>query len=353
MATSVARLAGRTALWVLAVFVLIVAGVAASLIDPGTPGAAASLSFRGYVPLPKGGALNVLDYLSFSGRDLFVTSESNGAVYKVSLRRAAVPGAGDIAVFAGPPAAHGVVVDPASGLAFVTRSEANTVDVFNPATMRLVKRIPVADDADGIFYDPANKLIDAVSGDSKVATLIDPAIQASVATIALGGAPEFAAFDAQTRRLYQNLKDTNSVAVIDLGERSVLQRWPLAGCAGPSGMAIDTPGRRLFIVCSGNAKLVIFSLDSDRVIASLPIGGGPDSVGYDAGLRRLYTTGRSGVLSVIQQDSPDAYRRIDQINLHFGAHTLAVDPVTHDVYVGYAGLLVPARLAVFAPVDGR
>jgi YVTN family beta-propeller protein len=254
-------------------------------------------------------------------------------------------------VFRGPPATHGVVVDPASGLAYVTRSEVNTVDVFDPATMRLVKRIAVADDPDGIFYDPANRRIYAASGDAKVATVIDPATQAKVATIPLAGVPEFAAFDGQTSLLYQNLKDTNSVAAIDLAKRSVTGRWPLDRCLGPSGMAIDAAHRRLFMACSGNAQLVIFSLDSHRVTSSLPIGGGPDSVGFDPGLHRIYTTGKSGVLSVIQQDSADSYRRLDQIRLHYGAHTLAVDPATHALYVGYASLLLPARLAVFAPVD--
>jgi DNA-binding beta-propeller fold protein YncE len=293
--------------------------------------------------------LSILDYLTINGRDLFVTSESSGDVYKIALDGTAV--AGPVAVLAGPPAAHGVVVDPASRLAYVTRSEANTVDVFDPATMRLVKRIRVADDADGIFYDPANKLIDADSGDSKVATLIDPATQATVGTIPLGGVPEFAAFDPDTKLLYQNLKDANSVVAVDLAKRSVIQSWPLVQCLGPSGMAIDAAQRRLFVVCSGNAQLVIFSLDTHRVTNSLPIGGGPDSVGYDPGLHRLYTTGKSGVLSVIQQDGPDAYRRLDQIRLRYGAHTLAVDPVTHALYVGYASLLLPARVAVFQPVD--
>jgi YVTN family beta-propeller protein len=349
MPTSRARTVGRWALWGLVALVLIVAGFAGGLIYPGTPSAARSLKFEGYVQLPKAGALNILDYLTLSGRDLFVTSVSSGGVYKLSLAEA--PAAAEIATLAGPPATHGVVVDPASGLAYVTRSEANTVDIFDPATMRLVKRIPVADDPDGIFYDPANKLIYAASGDSKLATLIDPATQAKVATIPLGGDPEFAAFDGATRLLYQNLKDANSVAAVDLAKRSVTQRWPLDGCAGPSGMAIDTPARRLFVVCSGNAKLVIFSLDSHRVIASLPIGGGPDSVGFDPVLHRIYTTGLSGLLSVIQQDSPDSYRLLDRVSTHFGAHTLAVDTVTHRVYVGYASLLVPARLAVFASVN--
>ncbi|HUO13131.1 MAG TPA: YncE family protein [Caulobacteraceae bacterium] len=339
----------RPVVLAVAAAILVVAGFAVALIYPGTPGAARSLKFQGYVVLPKGGALNILDYMTISGGDLFVTSVSSGDVYKIALSGSAAV----IAVLPGPPAAHGVAVDPVSRMAYVTRSEANVVDVFDPATMRRVKRIPVADDADGIFYDPANRLIYADSGDAKVATLIDPATQTAVATIALGGAPEFAAFDPETKLFYQNLKDANSVAAVDLAKRSVIQRWALDQCRGPSGMAIDAARRRLFVVCAANARLVIFNLDTHRVTSWLPIGGGPDSVGYDAGLHRIYTTGRSGVLSVVQQDSPDSYRQLDQINLHFGAHTLAVDPATHKLYVAYASLLLPARVAVFAPVNSR
>src|SRR5258708_8334574 len=217
--------------------------------------------------------------------------------------------------------------------------------------MRLAQRIPVADAPDGIFYDPANKLIYAASGDAKVATLIDPASQTEVASIPLDGVPEFAAFDGETRLMYQNLKDANSVVAVDLAKRSVTQRWPLDRCLGPSGMAIDQARRRLFVVCSANARLVVFNLETHRVTGSLPIGGGPDSVAYDAGLHRLYTTGKSGVLSVIQQDSPDSYRQLDQGRLHYGAHTLAGDPATHALSVGYASLVVPARLAVFTPAN--
>jgi hypothetical protein len=54
-------------------------------------------------------------------------------------------------------------------------------------------------------------------------------------------------------------------------------------------------------------------------------------------------------MTVIQQSSPDAYKVLDSIKLHYGAHTLTVDPATSNVYVGYASLLVRSRVAVFAP----
>jgi hypothetical protein len=52
---------------------------------------------------------------------------------------------------------------------------------------------------------------------------------------------------------------------------------------------------------------------------------------------------------VIQQEGPDAYRVLDKIHTHYGAHTLAIDPVSHKVFVGYASLLAHPRIAVFSP----
>jgi DNA-binding beta-propeller fold protein YncE len=95
--------------------------------------------------------------------------------------------------------------------------------------------------------------------------------------------------------------------------------------------------------------LIVFDLDSHYVTTTIPIGGGPDSIAFDAALRRVYTAGKAGVMTVIQQSAPDSYKVLDSIELHYGAHTLVVDPVTNNVYVGYASLLTRSRVAVFSP----
>ena len=84
--------------------------------------------------------------------------------------------------------------------------------------------------------------------------------------------------------------------------------------------------------------------------ARFPVGGGPDSVAYDAGLHRIYVTGRAGDLCVIMRDSNGAIATLDKIPLHYGAHTLAVDPESHRLYVGYASLVIAPRIAVFSPL---
>jgi DNA-binding beta-propeller fold protein YncE len=318
------------------------------LIYPGTPSKSKVMAFEGFIELPRSGPLTVLDYLTLNDHALFVTSESSGALFKIALDSSDLR-AGTVSEMPGAGAAHGVALLPDLNVGFITRSEANTVDVFDSESLQQLSSIPVADDADAILYIAAAKLVYVAHGNANMATLIDPEKRATVGTIQLPGKPEFPAMDSQSGLLFQNLEDTNEVAAIDIGKRSVVGQWPLAPCEGPSGMAIDSERRRLFAVCSGNAKLVVFDLESHRVITSLRIGGGPDSVAFDRGVHRIYTAGKAGEMTVIQQDGPDNYRVLDEIHTHYGAHTLTVDPVSHRVFVAYASLLARPRIAVFSP----
>jgi YVTN family beta-propeller protein len=343
----------RGALFAGTAIALIACAVLLRLVWISEPGKAASVQFQGFVLLPKGALLTVLDYLTVSGQLLFVTDESTGSVYKVALHERALPQSSDVSVFSAEPAAHGVVLDPQRRLAYVTRSEVDAVDVFDPSTMKAIARIPVAADPDAILFDSAHGLIYVANAGAHQATLIDPLTRRVMSTIPLGGKPEFATVDPQTRLLYQNLRDIDAVAAVDVAARSVVQRWNLPGCTEPAGMAIDEVGRRLFIACAGNAVLAIFDLDAHRVSASVPIGGGPDAVAFDPELHRIYTAGKAGVLTVIRQRTPEAYEVLDSMKLHYGAHTLAFDPSTHNLFVAYASLLVRPRVAVFAPLDDR
>jgi DNA-binding beta-propeller fold protein YncE len=330
---------------------VIVAGLTAifvNLVSPGTPSKSKFMTFEGYIELPKGGLLNVLDYLTLNGSTLFATSESSGALFRVALDQNH-PSLSSVSEMPGGGAAHGVALLLDHNVAFITRSAESTVDVFDPNSLQQLGRIPVAEDADAILYLPSAKLVYVTNGDANLATLIDPEKRVTVGTIQLPGKPEFPAFDSRTGLLYQNLEDINSLAAIDLGKRLVVGQWPLAPCKGPSGMAIDSSQRRLFAVCSGNATLIVFDLDTHRVISSLKIGGSPDSVALDLPFHRIYAAGKAGKLTVIKQDGPDSYRVLDEIHTHYGAHTLAIDPISHKVFVAYASLLARPRIAVFSP----
>jgi DNA-binding beta-propeller fold protein YncE len=334
----------------LAMLLLITGSLLLYLVLPGTPSRSRSMKFDGYIDLPQAKSLNVLDYLTIKDHSLFVTDESSGSVYKVTLDPNTQMADGTVSRLPGGGGVHGVLVMPDENVAFVTRSEENKVDVFDPTNLQPLQSIPVADDADAILFDPSSSLVYVANGDAHLATLIDPKKRTIAGTISLTGKPEYPALDSKTGLLYQNLTDLSAVVAINLSQKSVVGQWSLAPCEGPSGMAIDSGQRRLFAVCSRNAMLVVFDLERHRVTASMNIGGGPDTVAFDAGLHRIYSAGRAGKLTVIQQDGPDAYRTLDMIRTHYGAHTLVVDPVSHKVFVGYASLFNHPRIAVFSPI---
>jgi DNA-binding beta-propeller fold protein YncE len=324
-----------------------------ALIYPSAPRRSNSMRFEGFIVLPRRTFLSVLDYMTLNASDLLVTGTSIGSLFKVKIDPDEQGTGRAVMELTGVPGVHGVAVVPSKNIAFVTKGGDNTVGVLDPTTLRLVGSIPVADDPDAILYAERANLVYVANGDAKLATLIDPDKRATVGVIQLGGKPEFPAIDPQDGLLYQNLTDADSVVALDLMTRSIVGRWPLKPCEGPSGMAIDSAHRRLFSVCSGNAMLVVFDLSRHRLITTIPVGNRPDSVAFDPLLRRIYTAGVGGKLTVIQQNSPDSYQVLENISTHYGAHTLTVDPETHKVYVAYASLLTNPRIAVFSAVPSK
>ena len=74
------------------------------------------------------------------------------------------------------------------------------------------------------------------------ATVVDPATAKVLATVPVGGSLEFATADGHGR-MYVNVEDKNEVAVLDTKARKTVSRFPLAGCDGPTGIALTRPPR--------------------------------------------------------------------------------------------------------------
>ena len=101
---------------------------------------------------------------------------------------------------------HGIALVKSLGLGFVTDGDAAKVGIFDIKTLKKVGEVAAADDADCVIYDPASKHIFTFNGDSQNSTVIDPKTRAVVATIKLGGKPEFAVADGKGT-IYNNLEE--------------------------------------------------------------------------------------------------------------------------------------------------
>ena len=283
------------------------------------------------------------DYLTLSGGTLFVGGTSQNTLIAVDTRTNAAVG-----IASGLAGIHGFAADPEVRLGFTSDGGEGKVGVVDLKTNALLGKIPGGVDPDAIIYDAKDKLIYAADHAGKTVTLIDPAAQKPAGTIPLGGTAEFAQADPLTGYVYQNLEDTSETIVVDPKRRAVIARYKTAPGDGPTGLALDTKNQRIFVVC-GNSMLVVLDERDGHFIASLPIGSGVDGVGYDPGLKRLYTANAAATMTVVQQDTPDKYRVLENAPTPLGGHTLAVDPATHRVYVIGPGFGT-AHVSVYEPI---
>ena len=234
--------------------------------------------------------------------------------------------------------AHGVALDR-SGHAYVTDGNSDGVVVFDPASGRELKRIAVGKKPDAILFDPASSKILVFNGDSDDVSVIDPASGSVVGSIKLPNGPEYPQTDGRGH-VYVTLEEGNAVAVIDTVKMAFDHLIPLTGCEGPAPLAFDASSRRLFSGC-GNKVMVVIDADGGRVVASLPIGGGPDGIVYDPERKKIVVANRDGSWTIVRQVSADAYKVERTLHIDEYAKTVALDPGTHRVFSSTADLIWP------------
>ncbi len=229
---------------------------------------------------------------------------------------------------------HGIALTPKLNRGFITAGQTNDVAVFDLKTQQITSRIPTGKKPDGIIYDGSSKRIIVSNGGSGSSTIIDAEGAKAVGDIDLGGKPEFAAADGKGK-VFVNLEDKNEMVRIDPVALKVEGRWPLAPCEGPSALAMDRAGRRLFVGCHNNMMAVV-NADTGAVIQTAPIGAHVDAAAFDKGAKTVFFSCGDGTVSVFQEETPDKLVAAETVTTEPGAKTVALDPKTHNLFLSVA-----------------
>jgi DNA-binding beta-propeller fold protein YncE len=113
----------------------------------------------------------------------------------------------------------------------------------------------------------------------------------------------------------------------------VVRRISLKGCDGPTGLALDARTKMLVSACGNGVALAVSAVDG-AILATLPIGKGPDAVMFDENNRRfLVPCGRDGVLTVIGAQTDGSLKVVETVPTAKGARTGAIDQKTGKVYL--------------------
>jgi DNA-binding beta-propeller fold protein YncE len=226
---------------------------------------------------------------------------------------------------------HGVAIDTATGLGFADSSKTRTISIFSLKTLAVSKTIPALEDADGMVFDRPSNQVFTVGGDANALLAVDAAHDTALSTIALGGSPESQVSD-QAGSVYVNINDKNELVRISTKTDAITARWPLPGCQGPVGLAIDTADHVLFSSCA-NAVMSVVNGETGAILATLPIGKGTDSADFDAARKLAFSSNRDGTLSVISEVSPTKFIALPAVQTAPGARTLAVDESTGRIFL--------------------
>ncbi len=226
---------------------------------------------------------------------------------------------------------HGVAFAPDRNRGYISNGGGDCVTVFDLKTHQVIVEVPTTGkNPDAILYDPFSGRVFTFNGRSGNATAIDASTDKAVGTVDIGGKPEFAATDG-AGTIFVNVEDKSEIVGFGARSLQVMKRWSIAPGEGPSGLAIDPEHKRLFSVC--DKLMVVSDFESGKVVATVPIGNGPDAVRYDAGTGLVFSSNGEGTLTVVKQDSADTYEVLETVKTARGARTMALDPETHHVFV--------------------
>lgn len=245
---------------------------------------------------------------------------------------------------------HGVLAVPALHRVYASATGTNELAVIDDQSLSIIARVPAGDYPDGIAYaSKANKIyVSDLHG--KTDTVIDAKTNQRVTTIALGGGAGNSQYDSGADRIFVTVDGREELAEIDPNTDQVVARYPLTGCKGSHGLLIDSEHRLAFAACEDNSKLVVFDLEAKQATATLSVGADPDVLAFDAGLRRLYVSAESGIISIFDEHER-GLQKVAEGFFAANAHSVAVDSSTHRAYFPLQNMNGKPVLRIAVPSD--
>jgi len=243
-----------------------------------------------------------------------------------------------VGVIADTPGVHGAAIATPFHHGFTSNGRENKVSMFDPATLKLIRKIDVGKGPDGIYFDSATKRVFTNNHGTHDVTAIDASSGEVAGTVKLEGDGEQAVIGADGL-IYVNSEDTAEVVVFDPKSLEVKRRMPIGVAKTPTGLAYDAKTNRLFIGCREKPMMVVMDAGSGKVIANFPIGSGVDFAGFDPKARLAFFSCGDGTLNFFHEKSADQIEDAGAVKTQPSAKTLAFDAKTGKIFLPAADIL--------------
>lgn len=226
---------------------------------------------------------------------------------------------------------HGIAIAEKFGKGFTSNGRENTVTVFDLKTLKTTASVKTGKNPDIIIFDPVSKRVFCLNAGDNSATVIDPADDKVLGTVAFEGNPEFAVSDGKGT-IFVNIESKSEVVGFDARNLAIKSRFPLKPCEEPTGLAIDPKHHVLFSACS-NGRMVITNANTGKVVGNVPTGKGSDGAEFDPDTRLAFCPNGEGTLTVVGEDTKGNFRLVENVKTQARARTMAIDTKTHKLYL--------------------
>ncbi len=229
--------------------------------------------------------------------------------------------------------AQGVAVDSQSHRYFLGNETEQSIVIIDSQSFKKTGEVKLDGPVDAIAFDDKNGMLYAAKDDGDYLWVIDTNTSKLVGKVSIPGMPEVLEYDPATDRIYLNIKDKNEVVRIDPTTNKVDATWSTLPATSPHGLAVDSKRSRIYSA-GGNGKIVALDIKTGKVTSSADISNGVDQIVFDADKDSIYSACKGFI--VVTQVTDSGLKEGAKVPSPKGAHTLAFDPNTHDIWVAFA-----------------
>lgn len=79
--------------------------------------------------------------------------------------------------------------------------------------------------------------------------------------------------------------------------------------------------------------MAVVDATNGKLIQTLPIGDGCDGAAFDPGTKNIFASNGEGILTVYHETTSEQFDLVANVPTKRGARTIAVDPLTHFIYL--------------------
>lgn len=292
-----------------------------------------ALRLDGYIDLPAHVGPGGFDHAAIheQTRRLYVAHTANDAVDVIDCAREAF-----IRSIDGLRGVAGVLVSDDLNHAFTSNRGEDSVGIFRPGAEDSVAKVPVGVGPNGLALDPRREtLLAANVGNPAIAasftlSVVDIGTRAMRGAIPVPGRTRWTIYDSARDRFFVNIANPPQIVTVRADEPVHVDKTYEVPALGPHGLDLDADTGRLLCACD-DGQLLALEAATGRVLGTVTLSGPPDVIFVDPGLARCYVAmGDPGVIDVIDVRT---LRRVESVPTEPGAHTTALDPRCHRLYV--------------------